>query len=153
MRGDQVVRELELICILADGRPRSLKDLEWFRIEEGISEKTLRRDLQHISRVKRLCVEVKRYNGGIVQYKVTAGIVQRKYVPKFSKCTKCKETKLTEGNFTTDRARKTGVRAWCNACHTKIQRIWRKKNRRKNRRMHRNYEARKRKELELESRK
>lgn len=150
MRGQTTERLLELICEMLDGRAYTARSLEEFRLEQGISRRQLHRDLDQISKLRRLVVEVRHVpRRGTVEGKsyriMDHKLVKEAKMPKIKWCTGCKAHHNWD-KFHKDGRSPDGLQSNCRDCKNKWRKEWlaKPKNRNKRNAYRRRYAKRKR---------
>ena len=126
MRDDAVVRKFRIWLRLLDGRSRSARDFEDLKIEEGISRKTLRRDLEALARVPEAQILIYFRNNSVF-YRIDAKFTYKG--PKSRRCRACKKLKdISE--YYASRNNIDGLNNTCIECHKKAVYSYQSKNRR-----------------------
>jgi len=140
-RNTQLIRWVELICRMLDGRAKRMEDFA--DIHGGLSPKTRLRDLQGLAQVPRLNI-VEYEREGVRFWRMDGWLIaSRNDKPKT--CSKCGEKRPLD-EFPKDPNRRDGRRGTCNDCSNEIHRDWVAKNRERlnasNRRWHARNKAR-----------
>src|SRR6266481_3012614 len=122
MRDDTFVRKMRMWIRLLDGRSRTTSDFEDIRIDEGVSKKTIRRDLEALARIKEASVLVYSQNR-IFYYRSSYKNIENKQHSKC--CKKCNCIKpLTRDHFYYGRYGIGGFDDWCISCARKRSLEW-----------------------------
>lgn len=122
-RGDALIRQHTLLCRLAT-EMRALRIEHFLDIQKdfGVSERTIRRDLDCLSKVQHYNIVKGYVRGGVCSWKITQQIpVFESHVPapKTKQCSACRRVKLVPDDFTKDSGSFDRYDKTCRVCKNK----------------------------------
>lgn len=139
MRRDDDLRLLELFEVLLDGRSKALRDFDPLRRDWNVGWKTIRRDLQTLTRSSRLRVYSKVLNK-VTYWWSDYPLKPRTLKATHKQCTKCRQWfPLSTENFSRKKSHLDGFSDWCKPCLRKATARWERRNRARKYEINRKY--------------